>query len=124
MAAGAPIVASDLDAFARVLEDGAAGALVRRGDAGALARALSDLLADPARRAELSARGSEVAAGYDWGVLAQRILAVYETVALPGGGGVSAGEDDDFPGVPPTGAGVATGAATGTWSSRRRRAQH
>jgi phosphatidylinositol alpha-mannosyltransferase len=124
MAAGAPIVASDLDAFARVLEDGAAGALVRRGDAGALARALSDLLADPARRAELSARGSEVAAGYDWGVLAQRILAVYETVALPGGGGVSAGEDDDFPGVPPTGAGVATGVATGTWSSRRRWAQH
>ena len=33
LAAGAPIVASDLDAFARVLEDGAAGVLVRRGDA-------------------------------------------------------------------------------------------
>ena len=33
---GAPIVASDLDAFARVLEDGAAGVLVRRGDPAAL----------------------------------------------------------------------------------------
>jgi glycosyltransferase involved in cell wall biosynthesis len=35
MAAGAAIVASDLDAFRRVLGDGAAGVLVRRGDAGA-----------------------------------------------------------------------------------------
>ena len=66
LAAGAPIVASDLDAFARVLEHGDAGVLVRRGD-GALARALGDLLADPARRAELSARGATAAAGYDWG---------------------------------------------------------
>src|SRR5689334_4214774 len=40
LAAGAPIVASDLDAFANVLEHGRAGVLVRRGDAGALARAL------------------------------------------------------------------------------------
>src|SRR3954452_13091244 len=37
LAAGAPIVASDLDAFARVLEHGAAGVLVRRGDPAALA---------------------------------------------------------------------------------------
>src|SRR3954468_3015063 len=33
MAAGAPVVASDLDAFARVLGDGSAGVLVPRGDA-------------------------------------------------------------------------------------------
>jgi phosphatidyl-myo-inositol alpha-mannosyltransferase len=101
LAAGAPIVASDLDAFARVLEDGAAGVLVRRGDPDALARALSDLLADPGRRAELSERGPRAAAAYDWAVLARRILAVYEMVVLPGGRVVTAGEDDDFPGVPP-----------------------
>ena len=97
LAAGAPIVASDLDAFARVLEHGEAGVLVRRGDPTALAGALCELLADPARRAELSARGSEVAAGYDWDVLARRILAVYETVVLPDGGEVTAEDDDDFP---------------------------
>lgn len=101
MAAGAPIVASDLDAFARVLEDGDAGVLVRRGDPSALARALGELLADPARRAELSAAGSRAAAGYDWQVLAHRILAVYETVALPDGGTVTAADDTDHPGVPP-----------------------
>jgi phosphatidyl-myo-inositol alpha-mannosyltransferase len=101
LAAGAPIVASDLDAFARVLEDGAAGVLVRRGDAAALARALCDLLADPDRRAELSADGPRTAAAYDWQVLARRILAVYETVVPPGGPGVTATDEDDFPGVPP-----------------------
>jgi phosphatidylinositol alpha-mannosyltransferase len=102
LAAGAPIVASDLDAFARVLEDGAAGVLVRRGDPAALGRALCDLLADPARRAELSAGGATAAAAYDWAVLARRILAVYETVA-PGGGVVTAADDDEFPAVAPAG---------------------
>jgi phosphatidylinositol alpha-mannosyltransferase len=96
MAAGAPIVASDLDAFARVLEDGAAGVLVRRGDAAALAGALCGLLDDPARRAELAATGAAVAAGYDWQVLARRILAVYETVVPAGGGAVEA-DDEDIP---------------------------
>jgi phosphatidylinositol alpha-mannosyltransferase len=101
LAAGAPIVASDLDAFARVLEDGTAGVLVRRGDPVALGAALCDLLGDPARRADLSARGAAVAAAYDWKVLARRILAVYETVVLPGGG-VVADEDDELPVVLPT----------------------
>ena len=101
LAAGAPIVASDLDAFARVLEDGAAGVLFRRGDAAALARALCALLADPDRRAELSAGGPHAAAAYDWRVLARRILAVYETVVPPGGSVVTVGDDHDFPGVPP-----------------------
>ena len=102
LAAGAPIVASDLDAFARVLEDGAAGVLVRRGDPAALADALCGLLDDPDRLAELSAGGPRVAAGYDWDVLARRILAVYETVLPAEGGEVTAGEDDEtFPAVPP-----------------------
>ena len=95
MAAGAPVVASDLDAFARVLADGAAGVLVRRGDAGALAAALTGLLADQVRRAELTAAGREAVAEYDWSVVAQRVLAVYETVAPPGGAGVTASAADD-----------------------------
>jgi phosphatidylinositol alpha-mannosyltransferase len=98
LAAGAPIVASDLDAFARVLEDGEAGVLVRRGDAGALAAALCELVGDPERRAQLSARGAGVAAAYDWDVLARRILAVYETVLLADGGVVPG--DDDLPVLP------------------------
>ncbi|PWW24606.1 phosphatidylinositol alpha-mannosyltransferase [Geodermatophilus normandii] len=106
MAAGAPIVASDLDAFTRVLADGAAGVLVRRGDSAALARALSDLLADPARREALSAAGRAAAAGYDWQVVARRVLAVYETVVLPGAGEVTVSDDESWAQV--TGASSAT----------------
>jgi phosphatidylinositol alpha-mannosyltransferase len=95
MAAGAPVVASDLDAFARVLDDGAAGVLVRRGDAADLAAALSGLLAEPARRAQLAEAGRQAVAGYDWSVVAQRILAVYETVAPSGGIGVTVSDEDD-----------------------------
>jgi phosphatidylinositol alpha-mannosyltransferase len=101
LAAGAPIVASDLDAFGTVLDGGAAGVLVPRGNAAALGQALSDLLADPERRAQLSARGKEVARAYDWPVLAARILAVYETVVPPGGAAVTALEDGDVPELPP-----------------------
>jgi len=54
MAAGAPIVASDLDAFRMVLRGGEAGELFATGDPDALAQAAARLLDDPARRAELA----------------------------------------------------------------------
>ncbi|MEN3356514.1 MAG: phosphatidyl-myo-inositol alpha-mannosyltransferase [Mycobacteriales bacterium] len=80
MAAGTPIVASDLDAFRRVLADGRAGVLVPTGEPAPLAAAVAVLLDDPARRAELSVVGSEVVAPYDWRVVAAQVLDVYETV--------------------------------------------
>jgi phosphatidylinositol alpha-mannosyltransferase len=79
MAAGTPVVASDLDAFRRVLDGGRAGELFPVGDAGALARSVGALLDDPDRRAELSRRACEVVAGFDWPVVAQRVLEVYAT---------------------------------------------
>jgi phosphatidylinositol alpha-mannosyltransferase len=80
MAAGAPILASDLDPFRRVLDDGRAGTLFRTGDPAALAGSLAGLLDDPGRRARLAAAGTEVVAPYDWPVVTRQILAVYETV--------------------------------------------
>jgi phosphatidyl-myo-inositol alpha-mannosyltransferase len=80
MAAGTPVVASDLEAFRRVLEDGGAGVLFPVGDAAALAGALADLLADPRRRAALSATGHEVVRRYDWATVTRMVLAVYEAV--------------------------------------------
>lgn len=88
MAAGAAIVASDLDAFRRVLDDGAAGVLVRRGNATALATGLSDLLLDPVRREQLVLAGRAAVQAYDWPVVSERVLAVYETVASRVGGEV------------------------------------
>ena len=88
MASGAPIVASDLDAFRTVLRGGRAGELFATGDASELARAASRLLDDPQRRAELSKAAATAVRAYDWPVIARDVVAVYETVTL---GGVKVG---------------------------------
>jgi phosphatidyl-myo-inositol alpha-mannosyltransferase len=82
MAAGATILASDLEAFRMVLRGGTAGELFPTGDAAGLARAAGALLDDPARRAELSDAALEAVRGYDWSVVARDVLSVYETVVL------------------------------------------
>ncbi|WP_280423184.1 glycosyltransferase family 4 protein [Nocardia carnea] len=82
MAAGTAVVASELDAFRRVLRDGAAGVLVPTGDSAALAGALDELLTDDIRRAELVRTATQVVGSYDWPVVAEQILRVYETVVV------------------------------------------
>jgi phosphatidylinositol alpha-mannosyltransferase len=84
MATGTPVVASDLEAFRRVLEDGRAGVLVPVADPAALATALAQLLADPERRKELAEVGRATVRQYDWSRVTARILEVYETVAAVG----------------------------------------
>lgn len=79
MSAGTPVLASDLDAFRRVLDGGRVGVLVPPGSPAALATALGDLLDDPARRAELGAAAQRRAEGWDWPVVARRVLQVYES---------------------------------------------
>jgi phosphatidylinositol alpha-mannosyltransferase len=88
MAAGAPIVASELDAFRRVLDDGEAGELFPIGDSAALAAALDRVLGDPLRRAALRDRGAAAVRRYDWPVVAEAIVHVYETVAATAPTGV------------------------------------
>jgi phosphatidyl-myo-inositol alpha-mannosyltransferase len=84
MAAGTPVVASDLDAFRRVLRDGEAGRLVPVGDADALADALIAVLQDDALRERYVAAASAIVGSYDWSVVAGQIMRVYETVAGAG----------------------------------------
>ena len=90
MRAGAPVVASDLGAFRRVLDDGRLGVLAGTGDPVSLAAAVLGLLADPDRRAELSAAASVAVRRYDWSRVAGQVLDVYETVRL---GADRVGED-------------------------------
>jgi phosphatidylinositol alpha-mannosyltransferase len=80
MATGTPVVASDLEAFRRVLEDGRAGVLVPVGDPAALAAALADLLRDPDRRKRLAEAGRSAVEQYDWETVTARVVEVYETV--------------------------------------------
>ena len=85
MAAGTPVVASDLDAFRRVLLDGEAGRLVPVDDCDALAEAL--IARARRRRAAASAMSTAAPTAvrrYDWSVVANQIMRVYETVAGAG----------------------------------------
>ena len=89
MAAGAPIVASDLDAFRRVLRGGRAGELFTSGDPADLAAAIGRLLDDPERRASLSAAASAAVRDYDWGKIARDVVKVYQAV-MPAGSAAAA----------------------------------
>ncbi len=75
MAAGTPVVASDLDAFRRVLDG--SGYLFPVGDVAGLITAIRELLDSATRRAELVERARAVVANYDWPVVAQHVLEVY-----------------------------------------------
>jgi phosphatidyl-myo-inositol alpha-mannosyltransferase len=85
MAARTAIVASDLDAFRRVLGGGSAGALFATGDPDGLAVALAETLDDAHRRAQLIRAGDHAVAPYDWRVVVQSVLRVYE-LAIAGAG--------------------------------------
>lgn len=84
MASGTPVVASDLEAFKRVLDNGKAGITFENENSADLARVVSELLSDPTRCAELSAQGKLRAAEFDWSVVAERIVDVYESIRVPG----------------------------------------
>lgn len=79
MAAGTPVLASGLDSFRRVLDDGKAGLLTETADPVSLAEGLRELLGDPARRASLAAAAGERVTAYDWSVVVTQVLRVYET---------------------------------------------
>jgi phosphatidyl-myo-inositol alpha-mannosyltransferase len=84
MAAGTAVVASDLDAFRRVLLDGQAGRLVPVDDAAALATGLVEVLDSDVIRSRYVEAATEAVRRYDWSVVARQIMRVYETVAGAG----------------------------------------
>lgn len=91
MSAGAAVVASDLGAFRRVLDDGTAGTLFRTGDPADLARTLVRVLGDDDLRARTRAHASDVVGRYDWSHVTHEVLTVYEMVQA--GSGRHVGED-------------------------------
>jgi len=85
LAARTPIVASDIEAFRRVLGGGVAGRQFATGDPVALAAALREVLDDADLRERLVAAGVEAVAPYDWSVIVAQVLRVYE-LAIAGAG--------------------------------------
>jgi len=84
MAAGTAVVASELDAFRRVLMDGTAGRLVPVDDPAGLADGLIEVLEDDDVRARFVETAAKAVRRYDWSVVAGQIMRVYETVAGAG----------------------------------------
>jgi phosphatidylinositol alpha-mannosyltransferase len=81
MAAGAPVLASDLAAFRQVLDGGRLGELFEPGNAAALADQALRLLGSIDERDKLRAAGLSAVQRYDWDALIDEILAVYDLVA-------------------------------------------
>lgn len=84
MSAGCGVVASDLGAFRRVLDDGAAGRLFRTGEAPDLARALVAALDDPDGTAVRRERATAFVRRFDWSTVTEQVLAVYEMAVAAG----------------------------------------
>lgn len=84
MASGTAVVASDLEAFRRVLDNGRAGTHFRNGDSADLARAVCQVLADDAARERTNEIARQRAWLYDWGRVTREIVDVYRSVRIPG----------------------------------------
>jgi phosphatidylinositol alpha-mannosyltransferase len=78
MAAGTPVVASDIDGYTNVATDGVDALLVQPGDERALADAIARVMVDPRLSARLVAAGADRAAQYSMDALADRYVDLYE----------------------------------------------
>ena len=77
MAAGLPVVASDIPGYRAVLAEGTNGVLVPKGDAHALENALFSTLSDPELRQRLSEDGVKRARRYSWDTVMTQVEAAY-----------------------------------------------
>lgn len=77
LAAGLPVVASNIPGFAGVITDGIDGVLVPPKDHRALAAALAELLDAPERRRELAEAARRRARAFSWEQIAVRVLDYY-----------------------------------------------
>jgi phosphatidylinositol alpha-mannosyltransferase len=84
MAAGVPVVCSDLPGFRAAA--GGAAALVPAGEAGALADALREVLTDEAKAAGMRVMSARLASGFDWSRLVRGVENAYQEASASTGG--------------------------------------
>jgi len=83
LAAGLPVVASDVGDLSAVLDGGRLGVLTEPGDSAALARAIASLRADPGRRDRMGrAARRHAVENHDWTQVVEAALA-YAAVGTP-----------------------------------------
>ncbi len=78
MAAGTPVVASNLDGYRNVATNDETALLVETGNVASLALALARVLVDPRLAARLTANGREHAQSFSMDALADRYIEMYE----------------------------------------------
>ena len=83
MAAGVPIVASNIPAFRHLLEEGRYGSLFENEDASSLAEAIIDLFKHDDKRKMLSESGMERAQRFDWSQVSDEIMNVFMHARAP-----------------------------------------
>jgi len=85
IAAGLPVIASNIGAIPDLVCQGENGILVQPGDANAIARAVRELGDDPTRRAEIATRNRARAESIlSWDTAADRYLALYAELMAAG----------------------------------------
>ena len=78
MAAGKPVVASEIEGYKGIVEHEEQGLLFPRKDSEALASALARLIDNPELARRLGAKGRETVDQYRWSVVASQVEAYYE----------------------------------------------
>jgi alpha-maltose-1-phosphate synthase len=82
MACGAAVVASDVGGIPEVVADGVTGLLVPPGDPARLAEAITSLVRDPARAADMGRLGRQRAeAEFSWPAIARQTANLYQSLA-------------------------------------------
>jgi phosphatidylinositol alpha-mannosyltransferase len=80
MAAGVPVVATDIPGYREVVRDGVDGLLVPPNDATALASAIRRVLSEPDLASALVSAGRSRAETFSWDTVVPRLEAVYDRV--------------------------------------------
>ena len=83
MSCGAPVIAAKVGGLAHLVKDGKTGFLVPSRAPGELANRMNLLLSDELLRWEMGKAARKEARRYGWRIIADRMLALYTTVAAP-----------------------------------------
>ena len=84
MAAGKPVLASDVEGYRDVVQHGREGELLSPGDPGAWARALVRVSREPVRTAAYGERGRMTVQRHGWPQVARELIGLYRTLGVHG----------------------------------------
>ncbi len=82
MAAGSPVITSDIPVFKEYLRAGKEVSMVRAADSVALADAMAAMVADGDLRRRLASEGPTVAGRYTWAACARQHLDIYRRIGF------------------------------------------